>query len=125
MLLWPKRDARAARHFFAKAMAGTQTEPAEVVTDRAGAYPRVLEELLPAALHDVEQYANNKIEADHGRLKARLRSMRGLKTATGMRRIAVGHAFVQNVRRGHYELGVDAPEEGRLAAALAELARVI
>ncbi len=42
-----------------------------------------------------------------------------------MRRIAVGHAFVQNVRRGHYELGVEALAEGRLAAAFAELARVI
>jgi IS6 family transposase len=51
--------------------------------------------------------------------------MRGLKTAAGMRRISVGYAFVQNVRRGHYELGVDAPAEGRLAAAFAELALVI
>ena len=54
-------------------MAVTRTEPAEVVTDRARAYPGVLDELLPGARHDVEQYANNKVEADHGRLKARLR----------------------------------------------------
>jgi transposase, IS6 family len=32
-----------------------------------------------AALHAVERYANNLVEADHGRLKARLRPMRGLK----------------------------------------------
>jgi IS6 family transposase len=51
--------------------------------------------------------------------------MRGLKTAAGVRRISVGYAFVQNVRRGHYELGVDAPAGGRLAAAFAELALVI
>jgi len=30
----------------------------------------------PPALHTVEQYANNPVEADHGRLKARLRPMR-------------------------------------------------
>jgi hypothetical protein len=36
----------------------------------------VLDELVPSALHVVEQYANNPIEADHGRLKARLRPMR-------------------------------------------------
>ena len=53
--------------------------PVEVVTDRAATYPVVLEELLPAAWHRSEQYANNHIEADHGRLKARLRPMRGLK----------------------------------------------
>jgi IS6 family transposase len=39
----------------------------------------VLDELLAAARHVIEQYANNPIEADHGRLKARLRPMRGLK----------------------------------------------
>jgi hypothetical protein len=77
------------------------------------------------ALHDVEQYANNKVEADHGRLKARLRPMRGLKTAAGMRRISLGLAFIQNVRRGHYELGLEASAEGRLAAAFAELALMI
>ena len=71
VLLSPKRDAKAARRFFTKALAGTQTEPTEVVTDRAPAYLGVLDELLPAALHDVEQYANNKVEPDHGRLKAR------------------------------------------------------
>jgi transposase-like protein len=41
--------------------------------------PIVLDELLPAAWHRTEQYANNHIEADHGRLKAWLRPMRGLK----------------------------------------------
>jgi DDE domain len=50
-----------------------------VSTDRASAYPRVLDELLPAACHVMEQYSNNPIEADHGRLKSRLRPMRGLK----------------------------------------------
>ena len=45
----------------------------------APVYPRVLDELIPSALHIVEQYANNPIEADHGRLKARLRPMRGMK----------------------------------------------
>jgi IS6 family transposase len=39
----------------------------------------VLEDLLPAAWHRTEQHANNRVEADHGRLKARLRPMRGLK----------------------------------------------
>jgi transposase-like protein len=44
-----------------------------VVTDKAPTYPRVLDELVPAAWHHVERYENNRIEADHGRLKHRLR----------------------------------------------------
>ena len=44
---------------------------------------------------------NNAIEADHGRLKSRLRPMRGLKRLRSARVISAGHAFVQNLRRGH------------------------
>jgi hypothetical protein len=37
-----------------------------------------------------------------------------------------GHAFVQNLRRGHYELGVDARHQRlRLAAAFDELSAAI
>jgi hypothetical protein len=50
-----------------------------------------LDELIPSALHTVEQYANNPVEADHGRLKARLRPMRGLKRHRSARTLAVGH----------------------------------
>jgi transposase-like protein len=75
VLLSTRRDLAAARRFFTRALrAGTV--PAEVTTDRAPVYPRVLDELVPSALHTVEQYANNPIEADHGRLKAWLRPMR-------------------------------------------------
>jgi IS6 family transposase len=96
-----------------------------VVTDRARIYPTVLDEVLPAAFHNVEQYANNTVEADHGRLKARLRPMRGLKRDRSARVVVAGHALVQKVRRGHYELGVEAPANRRLAAAFAELALAI
>jgi len=33
----------------------------------------VLDELLPVAQHVTVRYANNRIEADHSRLKSRLR----------------------------------------------------
>jgi IS6 family transposase len=39
--------------------------------------------------------------------------------------IGAGHAFVQNLRRGHYELGMDAEARHRLSAVFAELALVI
>jgi transposase-like protein len=125
VLLSTQRDARAARRFFTKAIVGTQSEPAEVVTDRARSYLGVLDELLPAARHDVERYANNGLEADHGRLKSRLRPMRGLKAMESAQLVCTGHAFVQNLRRGHYELAVEVPRKHRLARAFAEVARAI
>jgi transposase, IS6 family len=57
-------------------MGATKVTPVEVTTDKASVYPAVLEELLPAAWHRTEQYASNRVECDHCRLKARLRPMR-------------------------------------------------
>jgi transposase-like protein len=90
-----RRDATAARRFFDQAIGSTRVTPAEVTTDKAPAYPAVLEDLLPAALHRTDQYANNRVECDHGRLKARLRPMRGLKQDRSARVIIAGHALVQ------------------------------
>jgi transposase-like protein len=77
----------------------------------------VLEALLPAAWRRTDQYANNGVECDHGRLKARLRPVRGLKQDRSAKVIITGHALVQNFRRGHYELAVDEPAGWRLAIA--------
>jgi IS6 family transposase len=82
----------------------------------------VLAELVPAAAHVTEQYGNNRVEADHARLKAWLRPTRGLKRFRSAARIAAGHAFVQNLRRGHYELATDVAPPLRLATAFSELA---
>jgi transposase, IS6 family len=62
------------------------------------------------------------VESDHGRLKARLRPMRGLKKITSLRIVAAGHAFVQNLRRGHYELAIEYDPAERVRAPFDELA---
>ena len=59
---------------------------------------------------------------DHARLKARLRPKRGLKQFRSAARITAGHAFVQNLRRGHYDLATDTAPPLRLATAFTELA---
>jgi IS6 family transposase len=120
-----RRDAKAARRFLQRAIGTTKMAPVEVITDRAATYPIVLEELLPAPWHRTERYANNRVEADHGRLKSRLRPMRGLKQDRSASVVIVGHALVQNLRRGHYELAVEEPAPRRLAVAFAELAVAI
>ena len=58
-------------------------------------------------------------------LLARLRPMRGLKRFRSAARIAAGHRFVQNLRRGHYELAIDVPPRLRLATAFTELALAV
>jgi transposase-like protein len=78
VLLSARRDLAAARRFLTRALRASAV-PVEVTTDRAPAYPRVPDELVPSALHTAGRHANNPVEADHGRPKARLRPMRGLK----------------------------------------------
>jgi transposase-like protein len=104
---------------------GAHTAPSEVVTDRAWTLLAIVEELTPGAMHNTDRYANNRIDCDHGRLKARLRPMRGLKRDRTARVVIRGHAFMQNVRRGNYELGVEARVHRRVAAAFTELAPTI
>ena len=120
VLVSAKRDMAATRRFFTRALAYGPS-PIEVTTDHAAAYPRVLDELAPAACHVTEQYGNNSIEADHGRLKSRLRAMRGLKQLRSTRVITAGHAFIQNIRRGHYDLGTEETVNLRVSAAFDEL----
>ena len=119
-----RRDTPAAEWFFAKALRD-HGEPAEVTTDKSPVLARVIADLVPDAAHCTEQYANNRIEADHGRLKARLRPMRGLKQDRTASVVIRGHAFVQNLRRGHYELGLGTNRMSRLEAAFDELLATI
>jgi transposase-like protein len=95
------RDITAARTFFHHRFGRSRR------AGRGGHRPgralaNVIEDLLPGVWHITEQYANNRVECDHGRLKARLRPMRGLRTNRTASVAIRGHAFVQNLRRGHY-----------------------
>ena len=101
VLVSTRRDAAAARVFLARALRHGPV-PVEIVTDRAPVYPRVVDEMVPAARHVTEQYANNAIAADHGRLKARLRPMRGIKRLASARTIAAlrGSSIRPGTRNG-------------------------
>ena len=120
-----RRNVAAANKFF-EMMLASRERPTDVTTDLAAPLLRVVDDLLPEVLHDTTRYANNRIECDHGRLKARLRPMRGLRTDRTASTVIRGHAFVQNLRRGHYELGVEARHVRlRVAAAFDELTEAI
>jgi transposase-like protein len=115
-----RRNIPAATRFFEMMLAG-RDRPREVTTDLAAPLLRVVDDLLPEVLHDTTQYGNNRIECDHGQLKARPRPMRGLRTDQTALTVTRGHAFIQNLRRGHYELGIETRHKRlRMAAAFDE-----
>jgi transposase-like protein len=84
-----RRDSEAARRFFHRARKATGVVPVEVITDRAPAYLRVLDQVAPAAWHHVERYANNRVEADHAQLKRWLRPQDHGRAAGARRRSRV------------------------------------
>jgi transposase, IS6 family len=51
--------------------------------------------------------------------------MRGLQTDRTAQVVITGHTFVQNPRRGHYELAADVRPALRVVAAFTELAQAI
>jgi IS6 family transposase len=51
--------------------------------------------------------------------------MRGLKTIRPARTIAAGHGFVQNLRRGHYEITAELPVHDRVQVAFTDLAHCL
>lgn len=102
-----------------------KVKPSEVVTDAAPVYPGVLDELMPQAWHHVEPYANNPIEADHSRLKHRLRSMRGLRTDPTAQTIIADMPSCRTSDAATTNSDSDAPPALRVAAAFTELAHAI
>ena len=65
-------------------------------------------------MHHVERYANNPIEADRGQLERRLEPMRGLHTDRTAQVVIAGQSFVQNLRRGHYDIELGTAPATRL-----------
>ena len=51
--------------------------------------------------------------------------MRGLKTDRTGSVVIRGDAFIQNLRRGHYELGTETDQHRRIATAFDELTATI
>jgi hypothetical protein len=51
--------------------------------------------------------------------------MRGLKRRRSARILAAGHAFVPNLRRGHYDIATDIPARHRLRIVFDDLAITI
>jgi hypothetical protein len=71
------------------------------------------------------QYANNRIEADHGQLKRRLRPMREHQDRSPRHRRDRRACVRAEPARGHHELARDEPVALRLKVALDELAVAI
>jgi IS6 family transposase len=109
-LLRAKRDAKAAKRFFRKALKGLHTTTPRVITvDKNPAYPAAINELkkegiLPDAC-EVRQvkYLNNIVEQDHRFIKRLVRPGLGFQSFHTAWRTLKGYEMMNMIRKGQIE----------------------
>ena len=110
VFLQARRDGAAAKRFFKRLLRSHGDEPRKIVTDKLRSYGVAHREVIPEAIHDTSQYANNRAEQSHEPTRVRERGMRKIKSPGQAQRFLSAHAAVSNlfnlgrhlVRAEHY-----------------------
>jgi len=105
ILMQRRRNARAAKRFFKKALRSQGVEPILLVTDKLKSYPSAAQQVFPGAKHDTSCYANNRAELSHQVTRQRERQMRRFKSDRQAQHFLSIHARVNNLfRYGRHQL---------------------
>ena len=106
-LLSAKRDKKAAKRFFKRALGREHTRnPREVVTDRLTSYPGALREMKQErelwrfARHRRGRWLNNRVEQDHRRIKRLTRPMLGFQGFWTAKRTLAGVEAMAMLAKG-------------------------
>ncbi len=97
VFLQKRRDGAAAKRFFKRLLRKHQGEPRKIVTDKLRSYGVAHRELIPDAIHDTSQYANNRAELSHQPTRVRERGMRRFKSTWQAQRFLSTHAEIYNL----------------------------
>lgn len=102
-----KRDKRAAKRFFCKALKATHTQiPRVINVDKNAAYPPSIEELKAestlAQACELRQnkYLNNTVEQDHRFIKKLVNPGLGFQSFYTARRTILGYETMHRIRKG-------------------------
>jgi putative transposase len=95
--LQTRRNAEAAKRFFRRLLRSHGRSPRKIVTDKLGSYGVARRELMPAAIHDTDHYANNRAELSHQPTRVRERGMRGFSSPEQAQRFLSVHAVVYSL----------------------------
>ena len=97
VFLQARRYGAAAKRFFKRLLKNHQGEPRKIVTDKLRSYGVAHRELMPEAIHDTTQYANNRAELFHQPTRVRERGMRRFKSNWQAQRFSSAHAASYNL----------------------------
>lgn len=95
--LQAKRDAATAKRFFKRLIRNNKAEPRKIVTDKLRSYGVAHREIIPEAIHDTDQYANNRTEQSHQPTRVRERGMRRFRSISQAQRLLNVRAAVYNL----------------------------
>lgn len=106
-MLSAKRDKRAAKRFFQKALKANHTcSPRVINVDKNAAYPKAIDELKTAAALPKtcelrqNKYLNNIVEQDHRFIKRLVSPGLGFKSFYTARRTLIGYETMNSIRKG-------------------------
>ncbi len=97
VFLQARRDGSAAKRFFKRQIKSNGGDPRKIVTDKLRSYGVAHRELMPEAIHDTSQYANNRAELSHQTTRVRERGIRKFKSPGQPQRFLGVHSSVYNL----------------------------
>ncbi len=100
ILVTKRRDRRAAKRFFRRALKHQGQAPWQLITDKLRSYPAAHRDIFPSVVHRTGQYENNRAEVSHQHTREQEWQMRRFKSMAQTRRFLSVHGPIQNLFRG-------------------------
>ena len=97
ILVTKRRDRRAAKRFFRKALKRQSQVPWQLVTDRLRSYAAAHREIFPSIVHRTGQYENYRAEVSHQHTREQERQMRRFKAQGQAQRFLSCDGTVNNL----------------------------
>ena len=94
-----RRDRKAARRFFGKALKSQGKPPCHLVTDKIRSYAAAHRAVFPSVIHRTGRYENNRVEVSHQAIRQRERQRRRFKSEAQAQRLLSVHGAIQNLFR--------------------------
>ena len=99
ILVQKRKDTKAAKRFFRKALRSQTAVPIEITTDKLRSYASAKREVMPSVPHCQDHYANNRAEVSHEPTREQERQMRGFRSDGHAQRFLSVHGQVNNLFR--------------------------
>jgi putative transposase len=105
ILVQKRKDIKAAKRFFRKALRSQTHVPIEITTDKLRSYAAAKREVMPSVPHCRDRYANNRAEVSHEPTREQERQMRGFRSDGNAQRFLSVHGQCNNLfRLGRHHL---------------------